>query len=252
MNRVGKFRWAICALLFAAFFYLASIGIALTFGLWVILLFPSKALSFSRAWSLTMVALSERIVGLRLEVTGLQHVPKTGPALIASQHRSAFDTMIWFRYVDRPAYVMKTELFRIPIFGAIARLAGMIGVDRSGGGNAMRAMLAAARAAAKDGRQVIIFPEGTRVRPGQHVPIQPGIVALAAATGLPVIPVATNTGTVWGRGLFAKQGGVVQLAVGAPIPAGLRREELLGRIEDAWAQLERDCGIVPPSTSAAA
>jgi 1-acyl-sn-glycerol-3-phosphate acyltransferase len=114
----------------------------------------------------------------------------------------------------------------------------MISVNRGGGSSAMRAMLAAVRAAVAADRQVVIFPEGTRVPAGQHIAPQPGIVALATATGLPVIPVATDSGRCWGRGLFDKHAGTIHIAIGPPIPPGLRREALLGALDSAWKTLE--------------
>jgi 1-acyl-sn-glycerol-3-phosphate acyltransferase len=240
------------AIAFAAVFYLGSALIALSVGLVVWLLLPGTSLALARWWNRAMLAAARLILGLHVEVTGMAHLPPGGAALIASQHRSAFDTMIWFLLVPAPAYVMKQELFRIPVFGPVARAAGMIGVDRAGGGRAMRAMLAGVRAAIAAGRQVIIFPEGTRVPRGRRVRPQPGIVALAATTGLPVIPVATDSGLLWGRGAFAKRPGTIRVAIGPPIPPGLRREVLLDRLEAAWSALEAEIAPAGGALSPAA
>jgi 1-acyl-sn-glycerol-3-phosphate acyltransferase len=155
--------------------------------------------------------------------------------LIASNHQSAFDTMVWLLLVPRASYVIKRELLRVPLFGALCRLSGMIVVDRTAGADAIRALLRAADKAVAEGRQIIIFPEGTRVAPGVQVPLQPGIAALAARTRLPVIPVATDSGHCWGRRAFRKLPGVIHVAIGAPIPADLGREELMRRLEQAIA-----------------
>ena len=226
------------ALAFALVFYVGTTLAALSIGAVVWLLLPRAALAVARLWSRIMLAAAFAIIGIRLRISGREHLPADGPALIASQHRSAFDTLIWFSLLPRPAYVMKHELTRIPVVGPLARAAGMIAVDRGGGGNAMRALLAAVRSAVTAGRQVIIFPEGTRVRAGQHVPPQPGIVGLATATALPVIPVATDSGHCWGRGPLAMYPGTIHIAIGAPIPPGLRREALLGTLDAAWTALE--------------
>jgi len=168
-------------------------------------------------------------VGVKIRVTGREHLPVEGPALIAAKHQSAFDTVIWFTLVPDVAYVMKRELFRIPFYGWFARRAPMIGVDRDGGGQAMRQMMREAQALARQGRQIVIFPEGTRSSPGQRVPYQPGIVALASTLKLPVIPVATNSGEFWGRRHFLKRPGVLEVRVLPPLV--LPREELLQGLE---------------------
>lgn len=176
-----------------------------------------------------MVWLLSGIIGIRIQVSGREHLPTSGPALIAAKHQSAFDTMIWFTLVPDVAYVMKRELFRIPFYGWFARRAPMIGVDREGGGKAMRQMMREAQEIAQQGRQIVIFPEGTRTTPGERVPYQPGIVALASSLKLPVIPVATNSGEFWGRHHFIKRPGVLEVRVMPPLQTP--RGELLERLE---------------------
>lgn len=198
-------------------------------------------LTLQRLWARLILALLRVLCGVTLRVEGREHLPAQGPALIAAKHQSAFDTVVWFLLVPDPVYVLKAELFRIPVWGWHARHTRMIGVDRKGGANAMRGMLREAREAAAEGRQIVIFPEGTRVAPGARVPYQPGIVALASATALPVIPVATNSGLAWGRRSFVKRPGEIVVKVLEPLPPGLARTELLGaleaRIEAAQATL---------------
>jgi 1-acyl-sn-glycerol-3-phosphate acyltransferase len=198
-------------------------------------------LAVQRGWARVIIAMMRVLCGITLRVEGREHLPAKGPALIAAKHQSAFDTIVWFLLVPDPVYVLKAELFRIPVWGWHARHTRMIGVDRKGGASAMRGMLREAREAAAEGRQIVIFPEGTRVAPGARAPYQPGIVALAGATALPVIPVATNSGRLWGRRSFVKRPGEIVVKVLEPLPAGLTRAELLGaleaRIEAAQEQL---------------
>jgi 1-acyl-sn-glycerol-3-phosphate acyltransferase len=186
-----------------------------------------------RWWALGVVVLLQRICGVALKVEGREHLPTEGPALIASRHESAFDTLIWFTLVTDVLYVQKVELFRIPLYGWHARKAGMIGVDRKGGANAMRGMLREVQTAANSGRQIVIFPEGTRVAHGETLPFQPGVVALANATALPVIPVATNSGRVWGRRAFTKHPGTITIRILPPLPAKLPKGTLMPRLEAA-------------------
>jgi 1-acyl-sn-glycerol-3-phosphate acyltransferase len=162
----------------------------------------------------------------------MEHVP-AGACVIAAKHQSAFDTIIWHALLPDAAYVLKAELLRIPLFGPLARHAEMIPVDRAGGGGALRRMLRAAEAALAKGRQVVIFPEGTRTAPGERVPYQPGVLAIAAATDAPVVPVATDSGRLWGRRAFLKHPGVIRIVVMPPLPAGLGRAALHKALETA-------------------
>jgi 1-acyl-sn-glycerol-3-phosphate acyltransferase len=129
-----------------------------------------------------------------------------------------------------PALVFKKELRKIPVFGPLLAPAGMIPVDRSGAAPALRKLLQECRDATAAGRQVVIFPEGTRVAPGARVPLQPGIVALAKSAGVPVLPAATDSGTCWGPRAFAKTPGTVRVKLLAPLPAGLQREQIVAEL----------------------
>ena len=174
------------------------------------------------------------ICGIRVVVIGREHLPTHGPALIASQHQSAFDTMIWLRLVPKVAYVFKAELARIPLFGPLLVPAGQIPVER-GGINAVRTLLRGGDRAKADDRQIVVFPEGTRVTAGQHAKLHAGIALLAARTGLPVIPVATDSGLRWGRRAFRKTSGPVHIAIGPPIPPGLPQDQFLAELQARWA-----------------
>ena len=184
-----------------------------------------------------LVWIMEKTCGIEVRVTGREHLPVSGPALIASKHQSAFDTLVWFALVPDVAYVMKQELFRIPIYGAFARRAGMIGVDRDGGGKAMRQMMREAQVSAREGRQIVIFPEGTRTTTGVRNEWHPGIVALASAVKLPVIPVATNSGKFWARHHFIKRPGILSIDILPPLH--VKRDELLARLEDVIEAAQR-------------
>jgi 1-acyl-sn-glycerol-3-phosphate acyltransferase len=140
--------------------------------------------------------------------------------------------------VPAPSYVVKQELTRIPLFGPLLAPAGMIPVDRQAGAAALRGLLQATRRARAGGRQIIIFPEGTRVAPGERVPLQPGLAAIATHLDLPVHPVATDSGLRWGRRAFMKYPGIIHIAVGPAIPAGTPRAPLLAAVEAFWRQAE--------------
>lgn len=186
----------------------------------------------ARLWAGSVVWLLRVVCGVRLELRGMDRIPP-GAVVLAAKHQSAFDTIVWLTLLPDAAYVLKKELLSIPLYGWLAHKAGMIPVDRAGGGAALRAMLRAAQAALAAGRQVVIFPEGTRTAPGQRVPYQPGVVAIAGASAAPVIPVATDSGRVWGRRAFLKRPGVIRISVLPPLPPGLPRARLLAALEAA-------------------
>ena len=210
---------------FAATFLLALYGTVLRF------VAPRRVLPLARFWARLITASARVICGIRLQVSG--KLP-TGAALIASKHESAFDTLIWLTLVPDACYVLKHELLRIPLFGTLIRKARMIAIDRSGGASSLRSLLRAGERAAREGRQIIIFPEGTRAEPGTVLPLQPGVAALAARTGLPVIPVVTDSGRRWSRRAFRKQPGVIHIVLLPPIGPVSTRIELLSALEAAF------------------
>jgi 1-acyl-sn-glycerol-3-phosphate acyltransferase len=164
-------------------------------------------------------------------------LPK-GPVLVAAKHQSMFETIEMLLLLDEPAVVLKRELADLPGWGFVARRYGVIPVDRDGGAAALRRMLKAARDALAQGRPIVIFPEGTRVYPGEHPPLQPGFAGLYSALKLPVIPVALDSGRLWPRRGFVKRAGTVTFRFGEPIPAGLRRQEIEQRVHAAINSLE--------------
>jgi 1-acyl-sn-glycerol-3-phosphate acyltransferase len=224
------------AVLFQAYFYALTTGVCLIGGVPVRLFARHRALALAQWWIAAVLGGARVICGIRIVVTGREHLPADEAALIACQHQSAVDALLWFTLVPRPSYVMKRELTRIPIFGGLLLDAGMVPVDRGAGATALRALLLETARLAASGRQMIIFPEGTRVPPGQCVPLQPGVAAIARQTGLAVIPVGLDSGLFWGRGAFDRRAGTIHVAIRPPIPAGTPRNALLAAIEAAWRQ----------------
>lgn len=192
---------------------------------------PGCVMGIAVSWARFVCASARVLCGIRFEVTGAEHLP-SGAALIASRHQSAFDTLVWLMLVPNTCYVLKRELRRIPLFGGLTHAAGMIAVDRDAGANAVRGLIRDGQKAVAEGRQIVIFPEGTRSEPGSMLPLQPGIAALASRTGLPVIPVATDSGLYWGRRAFRKRPGTIRIVIRPPLTPGLRREELLLRLAE--------------------
>lgn len=187
-----------------------------------------------RSWTDFHHQLAATLLGVRSEVIG--RIPP-GAVLIAVKHQSMYETLEMVRIADTPVIVIKRELSDIPFFGWLTRRYGVIPVDREAGPKALRSMLAHGRAAVAQGRAIIIFPEGTRVAPGEHPPVRPGFAGLYRALALPVVPVAVDSGRLWPKGLF-KRSGTVRFQIGEPIPPGLKREEIEARVHAAINALE--------------
>lgn len=197
------------------------------------LLLPAGAVwGLGRVWVCGTMLLLRLFVGLTHEVRGLAHrLP--GAALYAVKHQSAWDTLVFALLLDRPAIVLKQELLNLPLFGWYMRKCRMIPVDRKGRATALKRMAADARDRAAAGRPILIFPEGTRVAPGQRRPYQPGAAALYGALGLPVVPVALNSGLFWGRRSFHKRPGRIVVEFLPPIAPGLDRRIFMTQLEAA-------------------
>ena len=221
------------SLLYAALFYPGTL-------LWVlagILVSPFGAgptLGVVLGWVGMNRWLAANILGIRSRVEGT--IPP-GPHLIAVKHQSMFETLEMFRLANTPVIVIKRELSDLPGFGWATRRYGVIPVDRKAGAKALRDMVARGKEAAQSGRQVIIYPEGTRVRTGETPPLQSGFAGLYRALGLPVVPVAVDSGRLWGPNL-PRGAGTVHFRIGEPIPAGLKREEIEARVHSAINALE--------------
>ncbi len=207
-------------------------GSALVLSVWSYLLTyvsPAKICGVARFWAAVTLGALRYFCGVTLKVEGAENLPPGG-ALIAAQHQSALDIMVWLRQLPRPAYVLKRELLSIPLFGSSLLPAGMIAVDRGRNAGNLRKMVEECRAALAAGRQIVIFPEGTRVAPGARATLRSGIAVLAQALDIPVIPAATNSGSHWGRKAFFKTPGIVKVKIYPALSSKLQREEMLARL----------------------
>lgn len=218
---------ALRSLLFNAAFWLWT-AVA-TFAALAVIWGPQRwTLALGRLWCAGTLRLLRALCGLGYEIRG---VAPAGPVIVASKHQSAWDTLIFPVLLGDPAYVLKRELLWIPLLGLCFWKAGHIAVDRGGGGVALRRMIRDAKEAAAAGRPIVIYPEGTRTAPGTRRPYQPGVLALYAQLGLPVVPVALNSGLFWGRRSFEKRPGRILLEFLDPIPPGLHRKAFLAELE---------------------
>jgi 1-acyl-sn-glycerol-3-phosphate acyltransferase len=222
------------SILFALVFYPGSIFYVL-YGLVGSIFGPRALIAATHGWARFHRFCARWLLGVQ---TRLEGSFPSEPVLVAPKHQSMFETVEFLVILDRPATVLKRELADLPGWGAVARAYGVIPVDRDGGAAALRRMLSAAKAAVAAGRPILIFPEGTRVPPGQQPALQPGFAGLYKSLGIPVVPVALDSGRLWPRGAFVKRAGVVTMRVGQPIPPGLPRAEMEARVHAAINTLE--------------
>jgi 1-acyl-sn-glycerol-3-phosphate acyltransferase len=228
----------------------------LLFALWTAFIFvaslPTLVLPRSAAWWMGglwvrgALLLLRAIVGLKHRVRGVEH-RIAGPAIYAAKHQSAWDTLVFPLLLDKPAYVLKQELIRVPLFGSYLKQCGMIPVDRQGGGSALKQLLKAARAAVAQGRSILIYPEGTRTPPGERRPYHPGVAALYGDLGVPVVPVALNSGLFWGRRAFNKKSGTITIEFLPAIPPGLPRREFMQELQNRMEGATRRLVAIDPA-----
>lgn len=216
------------SLIYALIFYPGTLAYVLV-GILVSLVRPNGTRALVRNWTVFNHKLANTVLGISTSVEG--DIP-SGAVLIAVKHESMFETLEIVRIGDTPAIVLKRELSQIPLFGWLTRRYGVIPVDRSAGSKALREMIEAGRAATASGRAIVIYPEGTRVPHGTKPDLRPGFAGLYRALGLPVVPVAVDSGRLWPKGLL-KRPGVVHFRVGETIPPGLKREEVERQVHAA-------------------
>jgi 1-acyl-sn-glycerol-3-phosphate acyltransferase len=222
------------SLLYALAFYPGSVLYVLA-GIAVLPLGRGPVRRVADAWTGFNRACARFLLRIRTRVEG--EVP-SGAVIVAAKHQSMFETTELQQILDTPATVMKSELGRIPLWGRLTRAYGIIPVDRDGGAASLRRLLRAAGEAVAEGRPIVIFPEGTRVAPGEAPPLEPGFAGLYRALGLPVVPVALDSGRIWPRRSFVKRPGTVTMRFGPTIPPGLPRKEAEARVHAAINALE--------------
>ena len=230
------------SLLFNALFYLNVI-------VHMIVALPTFALPyrflrpFIRSYSRTSLWLLRVVCGTKVEWRGTAKIPQ-GACIVACKHQSLWETFSLYAILDDPAYVLKRELMWIPLFGWYMARAGLIPIDRGAGVAALSRMTARARAALGRGRQVVIFPEGTRRAPGAAPTYKPGVAHLYSKAGVTCVPLALDSGLFWPRRSLLRFPGTVLVEVLDPIAPGLDSRAFLARLqtalEDATARLVQE------------
>ncbi|MBM3373873.1 MAG: 1-acyl-sn-glycerol-3-phosphate acyltransferase [Betaproteobacteria bacterium] len=188
-------------------------------------------------WSRCVVWAARVLCGIRYRVVGAEHLPRQ-PCIILSKHQSAWETLALQLIFPPQVWVLKKELLRVPFFGWGLAMLSPIAIDRSARREALQQLIEQGRERLAAGFCIVIFPEGTRIAPGQRGKYRPGGTRLAVETATPVIPVAHNAGLCWGRNAFIKRPGLVTVSIGSPIdPQGMNADQLARRVED-WIEGE--------------
>ena len=220
-------------ILFTAFFFALSIPIVVTVP--VSALFGRRAvIRHAHVWAQMHRLLYRHIMGVRVRVEGQR---PEGTYFFAAKHQAMFETLELQLLLGGPAMVIKRELSRIPFWGWAAMRYGGIIADREASAGALRSMMRAAKALKAEGRSILIYPEGTRVVPGDQPPLQSGFAGLYRTLGLPVVPIALDSGLAWPKH-GPNRPGVVTIRIGEPIPSGLPRDAIEARVHAAINALE--------------
>jgi 1-acyl-sn-glycerol-3-phosphate acyltransferase len=217
------------SLVFNVVFY-ANLIILMIFGLPVLLAGRHGVFALARVWGASSLWLLEKICGLKLEFRGLENIPQGG-YIIAAKHQSILETFALLLHAPDFAYVLKRELTLIPFFGWYLIGGEQIAIDRAAGRSAVSIVSERAGAVLRSGRQVFIFPEGTRRPAGAPAQYKFGVAKLYEDTGAPCLPVALNTGLFWGRRGFRRRPGVAVIEYLAPIAPGLERKAFMGKLQ---------------------
>ena len=237
------------SLLFDASFYLVSIFLMVIF--LPLMLLPQKAIFWAgRVWVKTVMKLLEWTVGLSWRVEGIENLPPEainkqspenscqkggfclGGYIIACKHESAWETLIFHILVNAPAFALKQELMWVPLINLYFWRMGMLAIDRGRGASSLKNLIERSRHIITANRPLVIFPEGNRSIPGKQGDYKTGVAALYRALEVPVIPVALNSGTFWGRRSLVKRPGEITIKFLPPIQPGLPKSDLMAKLAD--------------------
>lgn len=192
---------------------------------------PRAAILFiARCWARSSIWLMRVVCQTRVEYRGLDRLPRSGPLIVASKHQSMWETFALLQFFDQPLYILKRELTWIPLFGWYLVKCDMIGVNRAAGGRALIAMARRAGEEIRRGRQLIIFPEGTRTPVGAPPQYKTGVAQIYVDSGVTCVPVALNSGLFWPRRSFLRYPGTLVVEFLDPLPAGLSRREFIAAV----------------------
>jgi 1-acyl-sn-glycerol-3-phosphate acyltransferase len=219
------------SLIFNVLFYLLLV-------FWLLVALPtfflprSALIRVAQMWGQSSIWLMRVVCGTRVEFRGLEKIP-SGPLIVAPKHQSMWETFALLQFFDAPLYILKRELTWIPVFGWLLLKADMIAINRKKGGRIMMEMARRAGEEVRRGRQLIIFPEGTRTSVDAPPHYKAGVAQIYVDCDVPCVPVALNSGLFWPRRQFMRYPGTIVVEFLDPLPAGLQRREFLDQVSDA-------------------
>jgi 1-acyl-sn-glycerol-3-phosphate acyltransferase len=236
-------------LLRSSVFAVLQTALTIFFSLLALLCFPFSAHTRYRiitTYNRSVIALAKAVLGIRYVVIGRENLPDT-PAVILAKHQSAWETVAFLMLFPPMSPVIKQELLRIPFFGWGFGMLNPIAIDRSAGREALRQIVVQGKEKLAQGFWVLVFPEGTRVSPGEKGRYGAGGARLAVEAGVPVVPVAHNAGEVWPKNAFVKRPGTVTVSIGPAIDSRDKSAAELTRQVEAW--IEAEMTRLPPAAA---
>ncbi len=222
------------SVIFNIFYIFGSLFFSI-FLLWTLVFPPRKCAEMvSKIYGGYMLWISRHIMGIKLEMRGLEKLPKDSLYIIAAKHQSAFETLVltFMKRLNYPVIVLKKELTWLPLWGLYPGRMGLVPIDRGSGLKAMQSITRGAEKAVKDGRCLVIFPQGTRVTPGADAEYKTGLAKTYKDLHLPIVPMALNSGLFWGRNKFFKKSGTVVFEFLPPIPANQPPLAVMKKLEE--------------------
>ena len=234
------------SVLFDAAFYLTSFIIMFIF--LPLMILPQRVIFWAgRIWASVTMDLLQMIVGLSYRVEGIENLP-AGGCIVACKHESAWETLIFHILLNRPGYALKRELMWIPLINLYFWRMGMVVIDRGAGTKALKSLIQGARRVIKQGRPLVIYPEGTRGAPGKPGNYQAGVGVLYKDLNVSVVPVALNSGSFWGRRSPIKLPGQIVIQFLPPIQPGLPRAEFMDTLEKCIEKNSQKLYVLANST----
>ena len=219
------------SLLFNVLFYLVLVVLIIV-GIPTFLMPRAALMTVAGWWAGASLFLMRVVCNIKVEFRGLEKIPR-GPLVVASKHQSMWETFALLRLFEHPLFILKRELTWIPVFGQFLKKAGMISVERGGGPRSLLKTLRRAGAEVRNGRQLVVFPEGTRTPVGAPPHYKAGVAQIYVDSAVPCLPVALNSGLFWPRRTFMRYPGTLVVEFLDPLPPGLPRDEFLVRLRTA-------------------
>lgn len=227
--------------LFTVYFVSLTFFVCVT-GFFVGLISQKITMRYISWWSRSIVWGARVFAGIKLDIKGLENLPKGEGYIIACKHQSAFETLIFHSFLDTPCFIFKAEMAKVPFMGGLLKAMDCIAVNRKDGTRALRYMVSESKNRLDDGKVIIIFPEGTRVAVGEHKKYSPGVAMIYDEAKVKVVPAAINSGCLWPRNSFIKKAGTITLQFLPPLPAGMDKRDMLTELEQ---KIEEATSVLP-------